>query len=67
MEDKIAFVLPAFQFTPEVRKICYINEQTKLLLGYTVEGTVEEMIKAAKQLVTLGCKNVLVKGGHVKI
>ena len=26
-----------------------------------------EMIKAAKQLVTLGCKNVLVKGGHVRI
>lgn len=32
MEDKIAFVLPAFQFTPEVRKICLEVNDCLLLL-----------------------------------
>ena len=32
MEDKIAFVLPAFQFTPEVRKICLEVNDCLLIL-----------------------------------
>ena len=36
-----------------------------MLLQHPVQSTIEDMKQAAKELSLLGCKYVLVKGGHV--
>lgn len=40
--------------------------ETSVLVGYTVQ-TLDDMIKAAKDLQQLGVKNVIIKGGHLTV
>ena len=39
--------------------------ETELLTGYSISNK-EDMIKAAKKIISMGAKNVLLKGGHLK-
>ena len=39
--------------------------ETEVLTGYTISNK-EDMIKAAKKIISMGAKNVLLKGGHLK-
>ena len=39
--------------------------ETEVLTGYSISNK-EDMIKAAKKIISMGAKNVLLKGGHLK-
>ena len=38
--------------------------EAEVILGYSIE-TIDDMIRAAKELVNLGAKSAVVKGGHL--
>ena len=39
--------------------------EAEVLTGYSISNK-EDMIKAAKKIISMGAKNVLLKGGHLK-
>jgi hydroxymethylpyrimidine kinase/phosphomethylpyrimidine kinase len=39
--------------------------EAEVLTGYSISNK-EQMIKAAKKIISMGAKNVLIKGGHLK-
>ena len=49
--------------------LCYLIKpnipEAEVLTGYPISSK-EDMIKAAKKIISMGAKNVLLKGGHLK-